>query len=440
MAFGFGEYNDNFYNSNFYSEYKSHVRLESLYLDNFKSFKESTFEFGKLNCLIAPNNSGKSNLIDALKFLDALLYENPARAIAKVGLKNIRNFHYDEKETRVKAKFLIKNRVLVADELIDYDVTFLFIFTLNTDDKVSNTDVVIDGKIKSIAIDKNDLKNGFGLRIFENLEGYIANYSDNLESLKKKQYRQFCLNYNTTSKNLVIDSRLDSTYKILEKLLGIQENKILDYKNIFNKSSLFTSHYFHAHDIKRTQESGFGYLLENGTNLTEYLESLDREVFADISTSLIGEVELVTSIEIKGESIPEVVFNEEVNDIKYPVSIQNISDGTIHFLAIMSAILGNQNSIGLMIEEPERHMHMKVLTYILNTMRDDDKQIFFTTHSTELLSQLKLDEIVFMFRDYEGDTKGQRTKDIPNIKKIMKLYKNDLVSMIQMGVVGEYDE
>jgi len=47
----------------------SYIRLESLYLDNFKSFKESKFEFGNLNCLIAPNNTGKSNLIEALKFL-----------------------------------------------------------------------------------------------------------------------------------------------------------------------------------------------------------------------------------------------------------------------------------------------------------------------------------------------------------------------------------
>jgi len=73
-------------------------------------------------------------------------------------------------------------------------------------------------------------------------------------------------------------------------------------------------------------------------------------------------------------------------------------------------------------------------------MRDSDKQIFFTTHSTEMLGELKLDEIIFMFRDFNGDTKGIRAKDIKNITKIMKLFKNDLVSMIQMGVVGEYDE
>lgn len=418
----------------------SNIRLESLYLDNFKSFKESKFEFGKLNCLIAPNNSGKSNLIEALEFLDSLIYENTARAISKIGLNNIKNFHYNEKETSVNAKFKIKNKVLVSDELIDYDITLLFLFALNLEDKVSNIDIVITGKVKSVIIDKNNLKNGFGFRVFEKFEEYILNDDYYLKSLSKKQYRSFDFNHNSASKNTIIKTRFDSTHEMIEKLLGLKNNSILDFKNIFNKSSLFASHYFHAHDIKRVQESGFEYLLKNGTNLPEYLSALDKDIFEDISTSLIGEVELINSLEIKDNFVTELIFNEEVNDEIYPIKLQKVSDGTVHFIAIMSALIGNQNSICMLIEEPERHMHIKVLSTILNTMRDDDKQIFFTTHSTEMLSMLKLDEIIFMFRDYNGDTKGQRAKDIPNIKKIMKLFKNDLVEMIHMGVVGEYDE
>lgn len=418
----------------------SHIRLESLYLDNFKSFKDSEFEFGKLNCLIAPNNTGKSNLIEALKFLDSLIYENTARAIAKIGLKNIKNFHYDGKETKINAKFLIKNRVLVADELIDYDITLLFLSTLNLDEKISNIDIVIDGKIKSVVIDKNDLKNGFGLRIFRDIEEFINNSSIYLEELNKKHYRSFRFDHNTITKNLVIDTRFDSTYAIVEKLLGLQENKILDFKNIFNETSLFASHYFHAHDIRGVQNLGYDYFLENGTNLAEYLSSLDKETFEDISTSLIGEVELINSIELRDGFTAELFFKEEVNGKIYPIKLQKVSDGTIHFVAIMSALIGNKHSIGILIEEPERHMHMKVLSYILNTMRDDDKQIFFTTHSTEMLSELELDEIIFMFRDFNGDTKGIRAKEIKNIKKIMKIYKNDIVEMIKIGILDSLED
>ena len=73
-------------------------------------------------------------------------------------------------------------------------------------------------------------------------------------------------------------------------------------------------------------------------------------------------------------------------------------------------------------------------------MRDCEAQIFFTTHSTEMLSELNLDEIIFMFRDFDGDTKGIRAKDIKNINKIMKRYKNDLVSIIQMGILDDLED
>ncbi|MCK9371800.1 MAG: ATP-binding protein [Sulfuricurvum sp.] len=454
MVFGFeGSGGQNFDNGNFASEpiereYKSSIILESLYLHNFKSFYNSKFEFGKLNCLIAPNNTGKSNLVEALEFLDALIYENTARAIAKIGFQNIQNYHYlDEKRISMNAKFNIQNRVLVSDEFIDYKLELAFLFSMDIEEKKSNIDIIsYSSKIKSIPIDKADLQNGLQLRVFNDFDEYIQNYLLYAQNLEKKRYESFDFSYNNSTLQYEIKTKRDTTDKLVQLLFGLEINKKnniltkpMDFRFLFNRSSLFASHYFHAHDIKRTQESGFEYFLKDGTNLAEHLSNLDKEVFEDISTSLIGEVELINSLEIKDGFTTDIVFNEEVNGKTYPIKLQKVSDGTIHFVAIMTALIGNKHSIGMMIEEPERHMHMKVLSYILNTMRDDDKQIFFTTHSTEFLSQLNLDEIIFMFRDYEGDTKGQRAEDIPNIKKIMKRHK-DLVEIIKCGLVGEYDE
>lgn len=455
MIFGFeGSGGQNFNNGNFAPEliereYKSSIILKSLYLHNFKSFYNSKFEFGKLNCLIAPNNTGKSNLIEALKFLDILIYRENNK-IFKIlnNINQLRNYHYKDKLAKIDAKFKIKNMVLVGSELIVYDINLLFSFSFDFESKSGSTDIIIDGKVKAITIDKADLRNGLGLRIFENFPNHIKNLDFYLKKLNKKYYEAFGFTYNGATLNYSISgTRYQKSEDIVQKLLGLNisnKNKdlldALNFQNIFNKNSLFISHYFHVHDIKRLQDSGFDYLLENGTNLSDFLKNLDKETFNDISTSLIGEVELINSIEIKGESIPEIVFNEEVNGKTYPIKLQKVSDGTIHFVAIMSALIGNKHSIGMMIEEPERHMHMKVLSCILNTMRDDDKQIFFTTHSTEMLSALELDEIIFMFRDFNGDTKGIRAKEIKNIKKIMKIYKNDIVEMIKIGILDGLED
>lgn len=426
------------------------IRLESLYLDNFKSFKKSKFEFGKLNCLIAPNNTGKSNLIDALEFLDNIIYENLPKAVAKIGLQNIQNYHYlEDKKIVINAQFSVENRVLVSDEFIDYKMNFLFLFNMDIETKKSTIDIMsFNNKIKSINIDKADLTNGLGLRVFDSFEEFIGNYSKYIQVLEKKQYKSFDYTYNSSTLKYEIKTKYEITEKLVQLLLGLEIDKkngmlekAMDFKLLFNKSSLFMSHYFHSHDIKtRSELTGWFKLLKDGTNLVEYLTTLDKDVFEEISTSLIGEVELISSLELKDGFVSEVVFNEEVNGEKYPIKLQKVSDGTVHFISIMTALIGNKHSIGMMIEEPERHLHMKVLSYILNTMRDDDKQIFFTTHSTEMLSELNLDEIIFMFRDFNGDTKGIRAKDIKNIKKIMSRYKNDLVSIIQMGILDDLED
>ena len=457
MAFGFGQYNDNFGNGNFYhktdeyiSSYKSHIILKSLYLDNFKSFKKSKFEFGKLNCLIAPNNTGKSNLIEVLEFLDNIIYENLPKAISKIGLQNIQNYHHlEDKKIVINAQFSVENRVLVSDEFIDYKMDFLFLFNMDIETKKSTIDVMsFNNKIKSINIDKADLNNGLGLRVFDSFEEFIGNYSKYVQVLEKKQYKSFDYAYNSSTLKYEIKTKYEITERLIQLLLGLEIDKkngilekAMDFKLLFNKSSLFMSHYFHSHDIKtRSESTGWFKLLKDGTNLVEYLSNLDKDIFEEISTSLIGEVELISSLELKDGFVSEVLFNEEVNGEKYPIKLQKVSDGTVHFVAIMSALIGNNYSIGIMIEEPERHLHMKVLSYILNSMRDCEAQIFFTTHSTEMLSELNLDEIIFMFRNFDGDTKGIRAKDIKNIKKIMKRYKNDLVSIIQMGILDDLED
>jgi len=413
--------------------------LKKLYIHNFKSFYHSTFEFGKLNCIIAPNNTGKSNLIEAIEFIDDLLFNLSGE---KKSFKT--NFHYpNDKSTILKAEFEFSNRVLVYKELIDYVCTIEFVITA-LDSKVQNIDVDINGKVKYIDILEEDkTADWFNWSQFRSygldLNNSLLDYPKQDKLISKKRYTKFNFNYsqNTLRYNLQSTKNIEN---VIINLLGLNVNsknellRPIDFKNIFSRHSIFESHYFHSYLIKESSiETKNIYLNKNGTNLTNFLSSLPKDILEDISTSIIGEVEQIDGIKVEQQAFKELYFMEG----KLDVPLKETSDGTIHFIAIMAAILGNKNSISIMIEEPERHMHMKVLSTILNTMRDDDKQIFFTTHSTEMLSELELNEIVFMFRDYDGDTQGQRAKDIPNIKKLMKIYKNDLVEMIQIGILDD---
>jgi predicted ATPase len=420
--------------------------LKKLTIHNFKSFYNSTFEFGKLNCLIAPNNTGKSNLIEAIEFINNLLFNQIDPYSFGQNIKELKNYRYDEPNIYFSAEFELSNRVLVYYDLIEYKYNVVFNIVLG---EMNNIDLEIDGHIKSIKIDtahhKDIVVQAFGLRIYDDYldSNKIENYEEYSQQIDSKKYSKFNFKYssNTLSYQLESPSTVKNTIQNLLELKLNTKNELtkhIDFRNIFSKR-IFSSHYFHSYLIKENPvESSPVILNKYGTNLVEFISGQLRGTIEDISTSLIGEVEQINSIKIVEAAYKTLFF---VENGQYEVPLKKASDGTVHFLAIMSALIASDKSVmAMMFEEPERHMHMKVLSYILNTMRDSQSQIFLTTHSTELLSQLNLDEIIFMFRDYDGDTKGQRAKDVPNIHKFMKRYRNDLVEMIKMGILGEYEE
>lgn len=420
--------------------------LKKLYIHNFKSFYHSSFEFGKVNCLIAPNNSGKSNLIEAIEFINNLLFQQIDEFDLKKNLNELRNYKYNEDNIKFELEFDLSDKVLVYYDLIDYKYIVKFNISLG---KINNIDLEIDGYVKSIKINTNHNKDvssqALGLRIYGDFldNTKIENYEEYLERLNSSRYSKFNFKYSLNTLSYQLKSSLKAK-TIVHNLLSLQlntKNELIEhvkFNRIFNKK-IFASYYFHTHLIKNNPvENSPANLNKYGTNLVEFISGQLDETIEDISTSMIGEVEQVNSIKIVEAAYKTLFF---VENGEYEVPLKKASDGTVHLLSIMSALLANDKRImTMMFEEPERHMHMRVLSYILDSMRDSNSQIFFTTHSTEILQQLELDEIVFMFRDYDGDTKGQRAKNIPNIIRFMKRYKNDLVEMIKAGIVGEYEE
>ncbi len=414
----------------------SNVMLKELYIDNFKSFRKSKFKFGKVNCLIAPNNAGKSNLVEVLEIVNMIINKSTSSIFSKC--INADNYRYDDKLISIIALLDVHSIILLGDYLISYQ----FETTINTEIDIGNnngmsTYIFNTGKIKGIKIKREDIikKSQFSIVHNNDILEYLSDYPEYITKLNSKRFSS-------------IDGNIKTANDLYSLILNSYDTKLniaragemfIPALNVFDTTDIFSSFYFHPETIKKQQNYETNFLLKDGTNLAYFLNTIDKEVLENISMSLIGEVELIESIEITDGSVPTIVFNENVNGNTQKIIQQKVSDGTIHFLSLMTALQGSQSSC-LVFEEPERHMHMKTLSYILNTMRDSNKQIFFTTHSTEILQQLELDEIIFMFRDFDGDTKGQRAKDIPYIKNFMKRYKNDLLEMIKCGLIGEYED
>lgn len=360
------------------------MKLTKLYIHNYKSFYDTTIELDKMNIVVGENNSGKSNLIDVLEFIDIAMSKDIERAISdKGGYDRIKNYSaVGEEKVIVRATF--DKNVIISFSFVDRYSIFT-VYTIN----------------QYITCSKN--------------------YFNNKELNREKLF-------------ICAGEDKEQFYLIKPRLL-------------VSNSHLQSPYYFNTQTIrdKSNQDSKYVKLLKDGSNLGKVLYEIkerDENSFEIISNSLITTVNEIDGIEVEKVFGSYVIgFKERGEEL---IPIHTVSDGTINFLATITALNQLNNlSLLLVFEEPERHLHSKVVNYLLDSFRSSEKQILITTHSTEMLKYANLDEVIFIYRDSDGDTQTIRADKVPNLKEKMEYMKYErsmtLDEMLDEDMVWDFE-
>ncbi len=351
------------------------MKLTKLYIHNYKSFYDTTIELDKLNIVVGENNSGKSNLIDVLEFIDIVLNKDFTTAIEEKGSwEKICNYNNDESKI-----------------LIEFDL--------------SNNNYLIR---KRLTLRKEHfIETQIFYRKVDNML-YPLNSVSSREDGKKVKIKGFIFQ--------------DSFRKILdlfENERDKQAEELHPYSTLVNIVKTYT---FNTETIKnKSHRRAEKELQKDGSNLGQNLLNIKKnypDSFNIISNSMIGVVN-----EIKGIDIQETFGNALIGfkERTQEIGIDMVSDGTINLLATITALNQEEDkSILLAFDEPERYLHMKAVHYLMDSFRSSEKQIVITTHSTEILKYADLSEVIFIYRDSDGDTQSIRADAIPNLKEKME--------------------
>ena len=395
------------------------MRLTKLYIHNYKSFYDTTIEFDKLNIVVGENNSGKSNLIDVLEFINIAMHKDIERAIdEKGGYERIKNYSaIGEEKIIVRTIFKIDNNYI--------------------NNSVCLENISSNGFITlSISFTK---KNSYFI-IFVNSSNLKYIYSTKSLFKRETQNNSICHIYEKNSRE---KEKLYS-HKLEGIINGIW---LMALRSEIKSNILLSTYYFNTQKIKTlsNQDSKYTKLLKDGSNLGKVLYKIkekNKNRFEAISNSLITTVNEIDGIEIfkvAGNYI--IAFKERGEE---PIPIHIVSDGTINFLATMTALNQDSNDFLLAFEEPERHLHFKVVNYLLESFRNSNKQIIITTHSTEMLKYANLNEVIFIYRNRDGDTKTIRADRVPNLKEKMEHMKYErcmtLDEMLDEDMVWDFEE
>jgi predicted ATPase len=398
--------------------------LKSLRLENFKSFKNAELSLGDLTVLVGTNASGKSNIRDAFRFLHGIsrgysIAEIIGEKYGEGGVLQWRGIRGGTKEITYCGadSFAIAISFSVQDGDTEYDLDYRIEVKLDSSSPVPyiNFEVLNCEQKKNPIFASHDsiLNNLNSVRFYDSWHSsggdHFPNHIPMLFRIEKEDKLKGAIS------KMDIDFDIPFTKKLCELALNtIGEMRFLDLSPDVMKLPTF---------------AGQSVLGDRGENLSSVMLDICRDETR--KAILLDWLQSLTPMDAKDFDFPEdftgkiLLRIEEASGQK--TTAYSASDGTLRFLGLLAALLGNQRSQFYFFEEPENGIHPNRLSLLLQLMQQEvansSMQIVITTHSPLLLNFLSPESLEYASLMYRiGDrTESRITKimDIPNARELV---------------------
>lgn len=397
------------------------MNIKKLHIENYKSLKTVDVELNEgVNIFIGKNNSGKSNLIDALLFIPALMESDVNNAISNYG-------GYKE---------------LVFGKVGESKITLEICFALSQNDI-------------STWFSKLGMEPEITLDEFKNKVGEEVTYQITIEQTRISQEKiQIKLNGTDVlyaegkwSQGIYTHHALHSFKEYILKgnqhydqtggsspgspLLLITHSPTRPEENLHRMLYNFTKSFIHMSAVRNSpiklSVRGTRKLNSDASNLPQVLNSIassNRALFEKIMNNagtIIEEIQEIRAPVIEGTNdtyIATVENSFEGEEFTW----KHIASGTKETLYLVTLLHTTPKGSFLMIEEPEIHIHSdaiwKLLSLIKIVCKSDDKQVLITTHSPTLIDQLAFDTIYAVTKE-AGQTAIIPLKDRKQIENML---------------------
>jgi predicted ATPase len=390
--------------------------IKKLTLENWKSFRKADLYIDPITVLIGKNASGKSNIIDAFDFLSRIA-RNETFETAFNGSSNTLGIRGGTEwaTLRNESEFSLKV-VIDGDKNSDY----LYDLTINSDQGLS----LKNESMKLIAE-----KNGEGLQEIkvnsllsnanyyeitkQNTEFYQTTW-DRLPSWPIYRQKQVsCSGFNS----------LDSVGKAQVKTFELLQNIF-----VFNPIPSQMRNYSPlSKNLERDASNIAGVIAA----LPEpQKSSLENELCQYLSKIPEGDMQKVWAEPVGRLGRDAMLYCEEIwyqNQSPLTIDATGMSDGTLRFLGILTAMLIQPKESLIVIEEVDNGLHssragllLKMLQKIGNERKID---VVVTTHNPALLDELAPDFIPFVMVVHRNKDTGESQvtplEDLDNLAKLL---------------------
>lgn len=408
----------------------------SITIKNFKSYKDATLPLSPLTLLIGANASGKSNAIEAFRFLSWV-----AGGERLSTLKN--RVNDSDKVVRGSIKDLAFNdsELFALIFQIEKDVEYEGIFNVSANNIELISEVLRSHKNKVFIVkvlEDNSLVNLSKFHTIEINEKISDDFKDSKNLLMNYAFAADTAAYRNndtgTSEFMMVDSHIE-----LINQLEVPENAA--WTSFITIRNFLTQSYFYdlIPNSMRNNSVSDDNLRPDGSNLAGVLHHLCKKQnkkpqLLDIIKSLPEQD--ITDINLYEDHRGRIEFAlvESFGGVSVERTMDLLSDGTLKVLGIAAALLSVPKGSTVAIEEIDNSIHPTRAHQILSLMRQYAEKrnlnLLLSTHNPALMDALPdeaLADVVFCYRDpKEGDSKLVRLGDL-----------DDYLGLVAQGTLGD---
>ncbi|WAM33999.1 AAA family ATPase [Caldicellulosiruptor morganii] len=397
------------------------MKLKSLSVKNFKSFKEMNIELKDFNVVIGANASGKSNFVQVFKFL---------RDIINLGLENAVSIQGD-------IEYLTNLKEGQGEEL-----SIGIVCEIEDDGKFANTK-------QNIEMTFHEMKYEFSLKEKKGSPGFkIVNdclllkfkFKDEngkiIEGEIRLSHKKDKLVYEIFPKG--IEDKVASLVPLLYlKMDSLPQNLLLIQTPLFfiwrrlTIDDIFRNISIYDFEPKKSKEAapitGKAELEENGSNLAKVVKNiLENEEKRRKLFNLVSDIlPFVNNLFVEKLPDKSLLFKlQESYFEKKDIPASLLSDGTINVIAMIIALYFEKKKF-VIFEEPERNIHPFLISKVIEMMKEISrkKQIIVTTHNPEVVKYAGIDNLLLVSRGRDGFSRIYRPLEKDQIKIFLE---NDL--------------
>ncbi len=349
---------------------KNFYRLPSIRIKGYRPFKDILFQFEPLEVIVGANGSGKSSLFEFLKFLrDACYQEIPPEIIT--GMIGQQIFHKpgpDKLSWNAEIDLKQPASLFYQGELMGPVGAI----------KINYERVITEKPLQS------GFEEGYTYLDFKGGTGVVRDPED--KDFKRMEWN--LKKPNQLGLGAITDSTLATLFNLREYIRAWR------FYNAFNINN---------EKIRRPVSTSQDPLLhEDAGNLSAVLFHLMTEhpvAFEELKSVIKSAIPGFKNLTVKARGGPgEVIAFWQEENIDKELSLADLSDGTLRFIAWAVLCVMPSPPTLICIDEPDQGVHPRTLSILAGLFEkaSERTQLILATHTSYFLTQFQLDNISVM--------------------------------------------